>query len=291
MDIRKIQYFINVAETLNFSQASEQMHISRQALSKQIQLLERELGAELLERSTTQMAMTEVGAKVYHAFKPLMRELEQNYDEVLAFIKYKRETLRIGYFSGLSYHRIIVPLLRWLGQTAPQLRIEPFALESIESVQQMLEEDGIDLAIYPRFETCDWGNKVCLCLRSCPAQIVVSENHPWYRLEQITMEDVSHGSLLRVRENRPSTDERAFLPQMKTAERISVRNFDTYMGLLWQGKAFGIVDNTYSRREGNYKLFDLPEPLQINAITVAAYKRLHPLRHLLALMPEADFDK
>lgn len=291
MDIRKIQYFINVAETLNFSQASEQMHISRQALSKQIRLLERELGAELLERSTTQMAMTEVGAKVYHAFKPLIRELEQNYDEVLAFAKYKKETLRIGYYNGLSYHRIIVPLLRWLGQAAPQLRTEPCALESIESVQQMLEEDRVDLAIYPRFETYDWENKVCLCLRSCPAQIVVSENHPWYRLEQITAEDVSHGSLLWVWENRPNTDDHVFLPQLQTAERIPVRSFDTYMGLLWQGKAFGIVDNTYSRREGNYKLFDLPEPLQINAITVAAYKRLHPLRHLLALVAEADFEE
>lgn len=290
MSIHRIKYFIQVAEVLNFSQAAEQMHISRQALSKQVRLLERELGAELLERSTTQLTLTEVGTKVYHTFRPLMREMERGYDEVRDFIRNKKETLRVGCFSGLSYQRVLAPLLQWFTGKAPQLRVELMSLESIESVQQMLEEDRIDLAVYPRLGPYEWENKTCLCLKRVPAQIVVSENHPWYGLEQITAKDVTQGSLLWVRESRPRADDHVFLPQLRTAERIPVHSFDTYMALLWQGRAFGIVDNTYSRREGNYKLFPLPEELTVDALIVAAYKRLHPLRRLLETMTKMDLD-
>ena len=48
MDIRRVEYFIKVAETLNFSEAAKQLHISHQALSKQVQILEQEVGVSLL---------------------------------------------------------------------------------------------------------------------------------------------------------------------------------------------------------------------------------------------------
>ena len=51
MDIRKIAYFLKVAETLNFNAAAQELHISHQALSKQIKQLEEEVGEKLLERS------------------------------------------------------------------------------------------------------------------------------------------------------------------------------------------------------------------------------------------------
>ena len=68
MDFRKIEYFLTVAKYLNFSRASEEIHISHQALSKQIRLLEDELGTVLFERSTTKVALTEVGKRLYDSF-------------------------------------------------------------------------------------------------------------------------------------------------------------------------------------------------------------------------------
>ena len=58
MDIRKIEYFIRLAEILNFSKAAEQLHISHQALSRQMQQLEEELGAKLFERTTACLLYT-----------------------------------------------------------------------------------------------------------------------------------------------------------------------------------------------------------------------------------------
>lgn len=121
MDIRKIEYFLAVADELNFSEAAKKLHISHQALSKQIQQLEFELGAKVFERTTTKVVMTEVGKKMYDIFKPVVRKLNQGIDEIYAFVKYKKDTLKIGYFNGLPYNQVIHPVTEFLYMKLPQL--------------------------------------------------------------------------------------------------------------------------------------------------------------------------
>ena len=52
MELRQLEYFIAVAEEANFTRAAERVHISQSGVSAQIRQLERELGAELIDRST-----------------------------------------------------------------------------------------------------------------------------------------------------------------------------------------------------------------------------------------------
>ena len=51
MDIRQLEYFVELAKTKNFRKASEQLHLSQPALSKSIRLLETELNTVLIERT------------------------------------------------------------------------------------------------------------------------------------------------------------------------------------------------------------------------------------------------
>jgi uncharacterized protein YbjT (DUF2867 family) len=62
VDLRKIRYFVAVAEHLHFRRAAEQLHIAQPALSRQVALLEKELGVELLHRTTHRFELTEAGA-------------------------------------------------------------------------------------------------------------------------------------------------------------------------------------------------------------------------------------
>jgi DNA-binding transcriptional LysR family regulator len=61
MDIRQIKNFLILCETLNFRKASEQINIVQPALSKQIQLLEKEVGALLFDRRNRTVTLTEAG--------------------------------------------------------------------------------------------------------------------------------------------------------------------------------------------------------------------------------------
>ncbi|WP_231509522.1 LysR family transcriptional regulator [Streptosporangium roseum] len=68
MELRQLEYFVAVAEEQNFTRAAERVHISQSGVSAQIRQLERELGAELFDRSARTATLTVAGkAALGHA--------------------------------------------------------------------------------------------------------------------------------------------------------------------------------------------------------------------------------
>ena len=61
IDIQKIETFLCVAEKLNISEAAKQLHLRQPTVSRQIKLLEQELGSVLFIRSSTGLQLTEAG--------------------------------------------------------------------------------------------------------------------------------------------------------------------------------------------------------------------------------------
>ena len=77
MEIRQLEYFVAVAEEGNFTRAAERVHISQSGVSAQIQQLERDLGATLLDRSGRTATLTAAGSAApklsRSAFVPIKR--------------------------------------------------------------------------------------------------------------------------------------------------------------------------------------------------------------------------
>ncbi|KOV93371.1 LysR family transcriptional regulator [Streptomyces sp. NRRL B-3648] len=61
MELRQLEYFVAVAEDQNFTRAADRVHISQSGVSAQIRQLERELGAELFDRSARTVTLTVSG--------------------------------------------------------------------------------------------------------------------------------------------------------------------------------------------------------------------------------------
>ena len=90
MELRQLSYFVAVAEEANFTRAAERVHISQSGVSAQIQQLERDLGAPLIDRSGRTATLTAAGAAALeHARAALASAatMRQAVDEISGLIR------------------------------------------------------------------------------------------------------------------------------------------------------------------------------------------------------------
>lgn len=64
MELRQLRYFVKAAETLNFSEAAKGLFITQSTLSQQIRQLETELDAQLFQRNSHEVTLTEAGTEL-----------------------------------------------------------------------------------------------------------------------------------------------------------------------------------------------------------------------------------
>ena len=67
LDIKHLQYFIQVTHFKSFTKAAEHLFITQPTISKMIKNLEVELGVELFDRSRKQLTLTDAGQVVLRA--------------------------------------------------------------------------------------------------------------------------------------------------------------------------------------------------------------------------------
>ncbi len=74
----QVQYFLKVAESMSFSKAAEELYVSQPSVSRQVQLLEQELGFSLFDRSSKRnLTMTPAGVVFREYFLLTARGMEE----------------------------------------------------------------------------------------------------------------------------------------------------------------------------------------------------------------------
>lgn len=100
MDIRMLKYFLAIIEEGSISKAAEKLHIAQPPLSQQLKLLEEELGAVLIERSTRKFEVTDVGRRLGERAKQILELMDTTIREVKDISQGLQGTLSIGTVSS-----------------------------------------------------------------------------------------------------------------------------------------------------------------------------------------------
>ncbi|MEU0071449.1 LysR family transcriptional regulator [Streptomyces sp. NPDC006332] len=112
MDVhgRDLRYFTAVAEELSFTRAAERLFVSQPALSKQIRMLEKQLGVVLFERDRRTVRLTAVG----EALLPRAREVLAAWETAEAAVEEAKAAERSALVIGMSTSpgRGLLPALR-----------------------------------------------------------------------------------------------------------------------------------------------------------------------------------
>ncbi|EIK95551.1 LysR family transcriptional regulator [Pseudomonas sp. M47T1] len=102
MNLKQIEYALAVAEEGSFTRAAERCHTVQSALSHQIARLERQLGAQLFERTSRRVALTPAGEAFVHSARTALAAARRISDDVAAACGQVRGRLGLGMISSLT---------------------------------------------------------------------------------------------------------------------------------------------------------------------------------------------
>lgn len=102
MELQQLRYFVAVADTGKFTAAARDLHVAQPSISKQVRKLEDELGAALLERRRTGVALTDAGAILLPWAKRMLADLDGARSEVAGLATLERGRLSVGATPSLS---------------------------------------------------------------------------------------------------------------------------------------------------------------------------------------------
>jgi LysR family transcriptional regulator, nitrogen assimilation regulatory protein len=145
MDLRQLQYFLRVKECGSFTAAAELLHVAQPSLSRQIRLLERELGHRLLIRHGRGVIATEAGKLLAEHSKIILRQVSLARQAFERMDAGKSGHLTIGLPSSLV-KLVSVPLLEEFRKRLPDVSISISDGFSI-SMQEWLLRGQLDIAL------------------------------------------------------------------------------------------------------------------------------------------------
>lgn len=143
MDLRQLRYFAAVARERNFTRAAQALNIAQPPLSRQIQLLEEELGVALIIRSSRPIRLTDAGRLFYEQALQVLGRVDQMKDATRRVGANRNRLLSIGFVASTLYGGLPL-LVRKLRQNAPELDIQLLEMLSIQQIPA-LKEGRIDL--------------------------------------------------------------------------------------------------------------------------------------------------
>jgi len=143
MELRHLRYFVAVAESLNFTRAAAKLHLAQPSLTRQIQNLEDEIGVRLLNRSKSQVALTEEGRSFLVDAKRLLALATESVQSVQRLSRGETGQLNIAYSSNFNFE-LLPETLGAFRQAFPHIALNLFDMTPAEQFRA-LEVRKIDL--------------------------------------------------------------------------------------------------------------------------------------------------
>lgn len=141
LDLRKLRYFVAVAEELHFGRAAERLHIAQPVLSRQIRALEDELRAQLFVRTKRTTELTAAGRQLLDDARPLLASADATRRRVARAAR-GAKTFTIGFMPGLT----VTEAVRAFGAMHPELEIELIRTTWDDQVD-VLHDGRVDVSV------------------------------------------------------------------------------------------------------------------------------------------------
>ncbi len=217
MDLRQLEMFQAIVETGSFTRAGERLFVSQSAISRQIKLLEEELGDQLFKRIHRRIHLTPTGAIVLQHSQRIFNEVRLLNSEIADLTHLQRGSLHLA--GGMSVCTYLFPaLLKEYKSQFPNIEIR-IATGMTEEILRMLRSNEVDLSLLSLpFDDPD--------LEVIPALseemvLVMDENHPLAAKPQIAFSDLPPYTFIHFERG---SNTRKVVDRIFWEERVQFRN-------------------------------------------------------------------
>jgi len=191
MDIRQLKYFVTIAEEGNITKAAERLFMAQPPLSRQLKLMEDELGVMLFDRTNKKgMILTPEG----RVFLKNARRILYNMDEAVTEVQElgRQMTKRLSIGTTIYCSELVLPVLKNFCEKYPFI-VPEIHEGNVSHLMDLLKSHKIDLAICSR--PFDAEGYVIKKLKQDACVLVASKNFQWTK-KRITLEEISQLPLL-----------------------------------------------------------------------------------------------
>jgi DNA-binding transcriptional LysR family regulator len=143
MELRHLRYFVAVAENLNFTRAAAKLHLAQPSLTRQIHNLEEEIGVRLLNRTKSQVTLTEEGRTFLVDARRILALASESIQAVQRLSRGETGQLNIAYSSNFNFE-LLPETLGAFRRTFPHIALNLFDMTPAEQFRA-LEARKIDL--------------------------------------------------------------------------------------------------------------------------------------------------
>ncbi len=258
---QRIRYFLKASETGNFSLAAQELFVSPQGLTKQIGVLEGELGGQLFVRSRRGAELTPFGKYAQQRLGSVFDDFEKAVQDVREHASDLRERVTVGIFTALPREELVAPFVSYLLASFPECQIALEMVELSSGLRRFL--DGkLDFLLTNTHEQDDLAGYERLTFGRYEAKVVVSLVHPWTIRDSVSAEDLRQETFIKMKmddDHYSVPVEENFYRNVPCKKVIEANNFEMMMVLLAQGAGFAVFPLAFTNMDrAQIKAFDYP---------------------------------
>lgn len=276
MNLMRIQYFVEVAKSENFSEAARKLYTSQPNLSRQIAVMEQELGFALFHRVGRSIYLTQAGQYLYEQLKDIPDHAANAIAHAGALARGDAGNLWVGVLEGQDFNPLFSERLRHIHQERPDLSLE-VERNSFSNLRHGLLQHRYDLIITLSFELEELSAPEPVeheILLTHAGSIAISRNNPLAEKTDLTLADLKNEPFVTIAQNESPAGYRQLFSQCAEAgfEPSIFRQASTLESLLLCVEAnmgVTLLDcNTRLQHGSNVRIVPLPNSKHSHLVAV-----------------------
>ena len=145
MDVRHLEYFIEVARQKSFSKAAEMLYVSQPSISKAIKELENELGVVLLYRNTKSVELTDHGEAILEQAQQIVSSFQNITAQVESVSKLRTGKVHVG-FPPITGITVLTHLIGAFKKEYPNIEINLYEFGS-KKIEIAIRDGLLDVGV------------------------------------------------------------------------------------------------------------------------------------------------